>query len=137
MQDLLFLKYSLLLDLLENGRSLKDTEKNGNMIRRKWKRKVMTVREEEYNFPKSLRDLGDQISGKFKWLEALLITYPVYQEKTSYKNLALVMLEAKQLSFTRIHSVYPKQGAASPGNFPSNTSLAAREQLKRRSAWKE
>lgn len=60
----------------------------------------MTVREKRSNFLKCLRDLRDQIFGKFKSLEALLIIYPIYQEKTpNYKSLALVMPEAKQTLF--------------------------------------
>lgn len=71
--DPLFSKYSLLLDLLENMGSLKDTLKNGNVIRTKWKRKAMAVREKGSNFHTCLRDLEEQISGKFKSLEALLV----------------------------------------------------------------
>lgn len=70
------------------------------MVRRKWKRTSVTVREKRSNFLKCLRDLRDQIFGKFKSLEALLIIYPIYQEKTpNYKSLALVMPEAKQTLF--------------------------------------
>lgn len=45
----------------------------------------MTVRDKGSN--KCLRDLGDQIPGKFKSLEVLQIIYPIYQEKTSYEKL--------------------------------------------------
>lgn len=41
----------------------------------------MTVREKRSNFLKCLRDFRDQIFGKFGSLEALLMIYPIYQEK--------------------------------------------------------
>lgn len=55
--------------------------KIGNMVRRKPRKKEVTVREKRFIFLKCLRDLRDQIFGNFKSLETLLIIYAIYRGK--------------------------------------------------------
>lgn len=71
-------KCSLILDLFEYERSLKETEKNVKEVRRKWKRKAITVIEMGANFLKRLRVLWNQVSCRLKTLGVILIIYPIY-----------------------------------------------------------
>lgn len=94
-----------------------------------------------FNFHKCLGDLGDQISGKLNSLEAVLINYPIYQEKTRYKKHGTDYAGGKTTLTDKValQTLYILTRVVGLQGIPPHTHpfLAVREQRTCESAWKK